>query len=60
MYPADFSRSGRLVHFQVSPFRSTVVTIGDDCCSVMLVLWGLSTGNSCLSTIISSTKISFA
>jgi hypothetical protein len=62
--PMDFTWSGRvfrsLVWFQVSLFRSTVVIIGDGCCSSALVLWGLSTTTSHVSTTISSTTISFA
>jgi hypothetical protein len=39
---------------------STVVIIGDGCCSSASVPWGLSTMTSCLSTIKSSTMTSFA
>jgi hypothetical protein len=45
---------------QVSLFRSTIVIIGDGCCSSALVLWGLSTTTFRLSTTTSSTTISFA
>jgi hypothetical protein len=49
----------RFVWFKVSLFRSMVLNIGDGCCSGALVLWGLSTTTSRLSTTTSSTTTSF-
>jgi hypothetical protein len=54
MCPVDLLGSGRfsysMVWFHISLFRSTVVIIGDGCYFGALVLWGLNTTTSRLST----------
>jgi hypothetical protein len=46
--------------FRVTLFRSTIVIIGNGCCRGALVLWGLSTTTSRLTTTTSSITANFA